>query len=333
MKKIRLFTVLVLVTVCFQLMGCVPATTSSEKIKPASLEEIEGTDIKRVILTEKAAERLDIQTVPVREESVSRKQLVKGVVVASPEMTTVVTAPASGTVLAPSDARTLSAGMPLSAGQTVFRFSFLTASTGEQSYVNLESPADAILLRLLAEPGQFVEAGQPLFEVANLSQVWVRVLIHESTIDLVDHDQGARILLLDADDEDDGLEAESVDEVEGEELEDDDEPGDVDFAVLYYGVSNTDQALSLGQNVQVEIVLSGNGATQKVIPYAAVIYDVEGNAWVYTNPEPLVFVRQPIVIDYIEGDLAILLDGPEAETAVVTVGAAELFGAETGVSK
>jgi hypothetical protein len=54
---------------------------------------------------------------------------------------------------------------------------------------------------------------------------------------------------------------------------------------------------------------------------------------VYTNPEPLVFVRHAIVIDYIEGDLAILSEGPDAETAVVTVGAAELYGAETGVSK
>jgi len=64
-----------------------------------------------------------------------------------------------------------------------------------------------------------------------------------------------------------------------------------------------------------------------------VLYGVHGETWVYTNPEPLVFIREPIVIDYIEGDLAVLSEGPEAGTAIVTVGAAELFGTETGVSK
>jgi hypothetical protein len=54
---------------------------------------------------------------------------------------------------------------------------------------------------------------------------------------------------------------------------------------------------------------------------------------VYTNPEPLVFLRSPITIDYIDGDLAVLSEGPAVGTAVVTLGAAELFGTETGVSK
>lgn len=70
-----------------------------------------------------------------------------------------------------------------------------------------------------------------------------------------------------------------------------------------------------------------------VIPYAAVIYDTEGNTWIYTNPEPLVFVRQPIVVDRIEGDRAILSQGLDLDTIVVTLGVSELYGAETGVSK
>jgi len=46
-----------------------------------------------------------------------------------------------------------------------------------------------------------------------------------------------------------------------------------------------------------------------------------------------VFIRQPIVIDYIEGNSAFLLEGPDLGIEVVVVGAAELFGAEVGVSK
>src|SRR5947208_8780531 len=46
------------------------------------------------------------------------------------------------------------------------------------------------------------------------------------------------------------------------------------------------------------------GARRKVIPYAAVLYDTEGATWTYTNPEPLVFVRNRIEVEYIDGDLA-----------------------------
>jgi hypothetical protein len=70
-----------------------------------------------------------------------------------------------------------------------------------------------------------------------------------------------------------------------------------------------------------------------VVPYSAVIYDTEGNAWIYTNPEPLTFVRARIVIDRIEGDQAFLSEPLETDLPVVTVGVAEIYGAETGVSK
>src|SRR5215211_589079 len=44
------------------------------------------------------------------------------------------------------------------------------------------------------------------------------------------------------------------------------------------------------------------------VPYAAVVYDIEGNTWIYTNPEPLTFVREQIAIDHIEGDMAVLAE-------------------------
>ncbi len=73
-------------------------------------------------------------------------------------------------------------------------------------------------------------------------------------------------------------------------------------------------------------VESGDGGV--TVPYAAVIYDHGGDTWVYTNPEPEVFVRAAIVVDRIDGDTAHLSAGPEPGTSVVTLGAAELFGAE-----
>lgn len=76
-----------------------------------------------------------------------------------------------------------------------------------------------------------------------------------------------------------------------------------------------------------------NGTRRLAVPYASVIYGLHGETWVYTNPEPLAFVREPITVDHIGGDTAFLLVGPPIGTAVVTVGGAELYGTETGVSK
>jgi len=70
---------------------------------------------------------------------------------------------------------------------------------------------------------------------------------------------------------------------------------------------------------------------RKVVPYAAVLYDASGRTWVYTRPEAHNFVRAQIVVDYIEGNLAVLSEGPPVGTEVVTVGGAELFGTEFDV--
>jgi hypothetical protein len=85
--------------------------------------------------------------------------------------------------------------------------------------------------------------------------------------------------------------------------------------------------------IQTKPVLAGRvgRATRRVIPYSAILYDAKGDTWVYANPEPLAYVRERVTVDYIQGDQAILTDGPPAGTPVVTVGAAELYGAETGV--
>ncbi|MGH3345293.1 MAG: hypothetical protein ACRDPK_20995 [Carbonactinosporaceae bacterium] len=70
---------------------------------------------------------------------------------------------------------------------------------------------------------------------------------------------------------------------------------------------------------------------RKVIPYAAVLYDPDGKAWAFTNTGGRSYVREPIEVDYVEGDRAVLADGPAVGTAIVRQGAAELYGAELGV--
>jgi hypothetical protein len=73
------------------------------------------------------------------------------------------------------------------------------------------------------------------------------------------------------------------------------------------------------------------GARLLVVDVAAVLYDQDGATWVYGETEPLTFQRMPVVVSRVDGNLAVLLSGPAAGTAVATLGAAELRGSEDGV--
>lgn len=77
--------------------------------------------------------------------------------------------------------------------------------------------------------------------------------------------------------------------------------------------------------------VAGSDASRRVVPYSALIYDPEGVTWVYTSPEPHSFVRHKVEVDHIDGDTAVLRDGPPVGTVVASVGVAELYGAELKV--
>lgn len=65
-----------------------------------------------------------------------------------------------------------------------------------------------------------------------------------------------------------------------------------------------------------------------LVPFSSLIYDPQGQTWVYTSPQPRTFVRHKVDVEYIEGDVAILKEGPPAGTVVASVAVAELYGAE-----
>jgi hypothetical protein len=81
----------------------------------------------------------------------------------------------------------------------------------------------------------------------------------------------------------------------------------------------------LGLEMGVVRAVPGRGTA---VPYAAVVYDPNGKTWVYTSPKDRTFVREPITVTNITGEDAFLSSGPEVGTEVVTVGTAELYGAE-----
>jgi hypothetical protein len=70
------------------------------------------------------------------------------------------------------------------------------------------------------------------------------------------------------------------------------------------------------------------GLGHKTIPYAALLYENDGSAFVYTNPRGLDFVRARVEIDRVAGDRVVLDKGPAVGTVVVTTGAPQVHGAE-----
>jgi hypothetical protein len=67
------------------------------------------------------------------------------------------------------------------------------------------------------------------------------------------------------------------------------------------------------------------------IPTSAVVYDPSGTTYAFTRVAPLTFTEVRIGIDHIDGGSAYLVTGPRPGTPVVTVGAEELYGVQTGV--
>jgi hypothetical protein len=236
---------------------------------PSKVETIDGSEVKRVTLDAKAAERLAIQTEPVRKEKVVFRTVVLGQVEDE------------------ASAKSTATSEPASASTPV------TAPGGK--------------IRVLV----LLDAADDEDDVDdNLDE---------------DDDDTAEIIAADDDDEDDEpLMAKRVAMASG--------VVETDSGMLYFKIPpKAHHNLTPGQRVGVRLAAPGSGAEKIIVPYSAVLYDAKGDAWVYTNPEPLVFVRHRVTIDKIDRGRAVLQDGPAVGTKVVTVGAAELFGAESGV--
>ena len=85
------------------------------------------------------------------------------------------------------------------------------------------------------------------------------------------------------------------------------------------------------ERLGIETVVVEDVGGRRVIPSGAVIVGAEGGRYVYAKRGSLVFVREQIQVEHEDDGKAYLADGPAAGTPVVTIGAAELHGAETGI--
>ncbi len=72
MKSISRFAVVALALASLHLMACQKHSSAHHVEHPAVIQKIEGTNLSRVILTERAMQRLDLKTDQVREQGGKR---------------------------------------------------------------------------------------------------------------------------------------------------------------------------------------------------------------------------------------------------------------------
>ncbi|MGC4007454.1 MAG: efflux RND transporter periplasmic adaptor subunit [Pirellulales bacterium] len=198
-------------------------------------------------------------------------------------------------------------------------------ATGRAEPIDLESPENGILRNLSALPGQNVPAGAPLFEVIDLDEVWVRVPVYVGDLRDIDVAKDARIGSLTMCADDPTWLAKPISAPPS--------ANPLSSSVdLFYALKNDQAKLTPGQRVGVQLNLNGE-AESLTVPWGAILHDLQGGTWVYEATGPRSYRRRRVVVRYTVDGVAVLAAGPNVGTAIVTEGAVELFGAETGFSK
>ena len=196
---------------------------------------------------------------------------------------------------------------------------------GTGAPLTIEAPTDGILRALTAQPGQSVPAGAALFEIIDLSRVWIRVPVYVGDQGDLAADADADVVPLTSRPGPTSQRARPVAAPPSANPV----TGTVD---LYYELANAENTLAPGQRVGVNIPLIGE-AESLTLPWSAVVHDIHGGTWVYEMTAEHTFARRRVVVRFVRGELAVLSNGPAVGAKVVTAGAAELFGTEVGFSK
>lgn len=199
------------------------------------------------------------------------------------------------------------------------------AEAGTAAPIVIESPENGVVRTISALPGQTVPSGAALFEVIDVSTIWVRVPLPVGDLDAVDHMSPVQVGKLSA-------APGSVLQI-AKPVSAPPSANPLSATVdVFYEMPNPDGKLIPGQRLAVTVPLTDAGSSLTV-PWAAVVFDIHGGTWVYEQLALGRYVRRRVVVGYTVRADAVLASGPAAGTKIVSAGAQELFGAETGFVK
>jgi cobalt-zinc-cadmium efflux system membrane fusion protein len=191
--------------------------------------------------------------------------------------------------------------------------------------VTITAPRDGMIQKVLANPGQTVTSGSPLFEVTSLDRVWIRVPVYVGDLPLIDRRQTARVHVLNDRPDAPSRPARPVSAPPTANPS-------TDTADLYFELVNADGVLRPGQKMGVTL-FERTAEESLVVPWSAILHDMNGGTWVYENIAPQQYARRRVELRRVVNSMAVLARGPATGTKVVSTGAAEIFGTEFGTGK
>jgi RND family efflux transporter MFP subunit len=191
---------------------------------------------------------------------------------------------------------------------------------GPQGEIAITAPLDGIVQAISAAQGQTVAASAPLLQIAQVSRLWVRVPVFAGDAGEIDPGQPASVTRLG------GRDAPKAARRITAPLKGDPVSASID---LYYELPESSPMFRPGERVMVELPLK-RSEQGLVVPDAAVLYDIHGDAWVYEDLGSNAYRRRRVQIARHAGGRAVIGRGLAEGARIVTAGAAELFGTEFG---
>ena len=288
-------------------------------------------DLVVVILKPDAEQRLRLKVVPVEKKRVPGTRLFSGEVVYPLAGEGSGVAPVLGGTLdevlrladlqAAADGRILQAKVQIDAAKIAVERAqkVLNAEAGSVRSVDEAKTALSLAEGTLATAkAQRDILGDPVGKAGGKKRAWVRVAIYSGELPLLDAKAAASIRTL-------GFEAksQSAEPVAGPPT-----ANALTNTVDWYYQLPAESTLRAGERLAVEISTAGSQEEHLVIPFNAVLHDIQGGQWVYVQTAEHTYTRKRIQVARIAGSEAVLASGPAAGSKIVTDGSAELFGTE-----
>jgi membrane fusion protein, heavy metal efflux system len=194
---------------------------------------------------------------------------------------------------------------------------------GTVASIEIRSPQSGIVSNIFAIPDQLVSSGNPLIEISELNTLWVRVTIPLGDLETINQQETASVGQLSSTTESSAILAKPVNA-----------PPSADPLTssthLYYVLQNAQLTFKPAQRVSVTLNNLGNSSKALTIPWSAIVFDVYGGSWVYTQKSKNTYERNRVFLNHVSGNNAVLSEGPTEGSQIVVNGALELFGVETG---
>jgi len=181
--------------------------------------------------------------------------------------------------------------------------------------IALTAPMAARVLAVHALPRQFVNAGDPLWTLADWTTLWVRVPVFEGDLGRVDRRDDADVS---------APETRQVQRAAAVAVPQPTTEG-LRTVDLFYALDNTPGRWRPGQAVTVSLAV-GRAQERIVVPASAILWDGSGTAWAYVRTGPEAFARRRLELGHAVKDGFVVQRGLQPGQDLVTLGADVLYG-------